>query len=121
MVVPAVGAYLGELARRVIDDGQWSCPDGEEGLPDYAGWRLVCQRLPLRFNPLGIALECAVQSEAPGWGAHFDLPKEKMSFVEDYLSSIGDAIRSDDYYRLSVRLEVLESVYTLLVGNSDKP
>lgn len=118
MVVPAIGAYVGEIARTIVDDGQWSCPDGEDGQPDYANWRIICQRQPLAFNPLGIALECAVQSDAAGWGAHFDLPKDKLAFVQDYLTSIGDQIRSEDYYRISVRLEVLESVYQLLVGSS---
>lgn len=116
MVVPAVGAYLGEVARSVVDDGQWSCPEGTDGLPDYANWRIVCQRVPLRFNPLGMALECAVQSDASGWGAHFDLPKDQQATAQAYLSSIGDQIRSDDYYRLSVRLEVLESVYQILAA-----
>ncbi len=119
MVVPALGAYFGELARTVVDDGQWSCPDGDAGLPDYANWRIVCQRQPLRFNPLGIALECAVQSDAPGWGAHFDLPNDKLALIEDYLTSIGDSVRSDDYYRLSVRMEVLESIYQIVIGSAD--
>ena len=118
MVVPAIGAYLGEVARGLIDDGQWSCPAGDGDVPNYINWRLVCQRVPLSFNPLGAALECAVQSDAPGWGAHFELPKEKQQLVQDYLSSIGDQVRSDDYYRLSIRLETLESVYQLLVGGT---
>ena len=105
LVIPAVGAYFGEVARRAFGDGVWTAP-----ADDYDAWELRFRRCSLRFNPIGVAWEVSTRdSEAGG----FDLDSEDRDVAAAALSRTGD-VREEDYYRITIRFEVLEHVYDAL-------
>jgi hypothetical protein len=108
LVVPAAGAYFGEVVRRHLGHSEWHL-SGE----DYGAARLEFRRWFLSFNPIGIALEAVLAEEVAGSGSHLELLREDRQLVHEALERAGD-IRNDDYYRLAVRFEVLELVTALL-------
>jgi hypothetical protein len=108
LVVPAAGAYFGEVVRRHLGDSEWQL-----GGEDYGAARLEFRRWFLSFNPIGIALEAVLAEEVAGSGSHLELLREDRQMVQEALDRAGD-VRNDDYYRLAVRFEVLELVTALL-------
>jgi hypothetical protein len=118
LVVPAAGAYFGEVVRRHLGDSAWHLV-GE----DYGLARLEFQRWFLSFNPIGIALETVLGEEVAGSGSHLELLHEDRQLVREALDRAGD-VRNEDYFRLAVRFEVLELVTALLsdkASQSDDP
>lgn len=118
LVVPAAGAYFGEVVRRHLGESRWYVQDD-----DFAVARLEFARWFLSFNPMGMALEAVLGQEAEGYGAHLELLREDRGLVNEVLERAGD-VRNDDYYRLAVRFEVLEMVTGLLserAAQSDTP
>ncbi len=107
LVIPAAGAYFGEVVRRHLGQGAWHA-----GGDDYADWRLTLHPGPLSFNPIGAALECA--TDGSEGGAQMSIPDAHREAIESALETMGD-VREDDYYTFSVRFEVLELVHEKLV------
>lgn len=107
LVTPMAGAYFGELVRRHLGPARWHAPD------DYQEWRIEMEQIFLHFNPVGVALEVLLQEDAPGWSAHFSVLEGDRTAVRKALDLLGD-VESDDYYRFSVRWEVLDQVVATL-------
>jgi hypothetical protein len=108
LIAPAAGAYFGEVVRRHLGDGRWHLTTH-----DYPGFRLEFERCYLSFNPIGAALEAVLGEPVRDFGAHLQLMPEDVPAVKASLERTGD-VRDDDYYRLAVRLEVIEQVAALL-------
>ncbi len=108
LVVPAAGAYFGEVVRRQLGRCHWYVPSDE-----FSDARLEFEHYFLSFNPLGMALEAVLGEEAPGYGTHLELARDERAMVHEALERAGD-VGSDDFYRLAVRYEVLELVTALL-------
>lgn len=107
LVAEAAGAYFGEVVRRAIPGARWHVGRTPEE------WRIELDHVFLSFNPLGVAHEALGEDDAPGWRAHLEVLKEDRALLEQTLSRLGD-VREDDYYRLSVRWEVIEHVVAAL-------
>ena len=112
LLAPACGAYFGEMVRRVLGDGRWYCPPD-----DYASWRLEFDRCFLHFNPVGVALETVIVGDAEGWSGHFQVLPEDRARVEDALERAG-SVTEDDYYKFSVRFDVLQTIYDIMVAQA---
>jgi hypothetical protein len=118
LVVPAAGAYFGEVVRRQLGESTWHL-EGD----DYGAMRIEFRRWFLSFNPVGFALEAVLREEVEGSGSQLGLLREDRQLVHEALERAGD-VRNDDYYRLAVRFEVLELVTALLsekAAQSDNP
>src|SRR5690606_21979243 len=89
---------------------QWLVP--EAGEP----WelRLQFEEVFLELNPVGIALEALMRETAVGWGANLTVRRRDRVCVESSVELLGD-VREDDYYRLSLRYEVVEQVVRSLL------
>ncbi|MCA9531683.1 MAG: hypothetical protein KC543_16255 [Myxococcales bacterium] len=110
LTAPMVGAYFGEVVRRHVAEAAWYLPDD-----DHARWRLELAECVLRFNPVGVAREALTGALAPGWGAHFETRPGDVPSLEAALRNAGP-VTEDDYFRLSVRVEVLELAHATLLG-----
>lgn len=110
LIAPAAGAYFGEVVRRELGDGRWHCPSD-----DYHGWRMEFGQCFLHFNPIGVALESLVEDEDMTWNSHFQVLDADREFVRGTVKEMGDRVTADDFYRLTVRLEVLEQIFAGLV------
>lgn len=108
LVLSAAGAYLGEVLRRSLGGLRWHVEPG-----DPSGWRLEGERVFVFFNPIGMAKEALAQAEQPGWFAHLETLPRDRSLLDQSLERMG-VIREDDYYRLTVRFEVVEQVLEAL-------
>lgn len=105
LVAPMLGAYFGEVIRRTVGPAEWSCPNDA-----HAEWRLQFDRMSLRFNPVGLALEVLTGEDAGAWGANLQMEKADRPLVESALAAYGD-VSEEDYYRFSVRFEGIEQAY----------
>lgn len=104
-----VGCYFGEVLRRhFADDCRWVVSD--EGLHQ---WRLEFARCFFCFNPLGMALELLLEAEATGWNAEMITLPEADDDLCHYLDRLG-GVSEEDFYTLSVRSEVIETVRDFL-------
>ncbi len=116
LVVPAVGAYFGEVVRKAWGDGEWVVPRTDAGEADYDAWQLQFETCSLRFNPVGLAYEVATRKGNAGLLQV--APKDRPT-VERVLETLG-SVRDDDYFRLAVRFEVLDAVFRNLSETKSK-
>jgi hypothetical protein len=109
-IAETVGAYFGEVIRAHFKKGcRWHLSD------DGAhAWRLEFERFFLCFNPVGTALEFLLEGQAPGWNADFVTLAEASGDLEAHLDTLP-SVAEDDYYTLSVRYEVLDTIQDFLV------
>lgn len=107
LVVPAAGAYFGEVVRNTLADGNWHAPQNE-----YEAWQLSFNSCSLRFNPVAVASE--VRAGASDGGG-LQLNPQEQKLAEAALART-QSVDPDDYYRLTVRFEAIEQVYLLLSG-----
>jgi len=112
LVVPAAGAYFGEVIRRQLGPCRWHWVDGE-----LANCRLEFERCFLSFNPIGSALGTVLGAEADHYGGHLALLPEDEPLVKESLERVGE-VRVEDYYRLAVRFEVIEQAVALLIDKA---
>ncbi|HEY8429984.1 MAG TPA: DUF6278 family protein [Sandaracinaceae bacterium] len=108
LVGPCAGAYFGEVARRSVPGLRWHAPPD-----DYQRWRLEAVDAFLCFNPVGVVLESLYRAPLGDWHAHFGLLASDQAIVDSALEAAGP-VREDDYYRLSVRHEVLVQALDVL-------
>ena len=110
VVGPCAGAYYGEVARRTLPELRWKLPEDRDA---YVEWRIEGIRAPLSFNPIGVALEAIHAESLAEWNAHLSLPPAERAVVDGVLDASAP-VREDDYFRLSVRHEVLEQALAVL-------
>lgn len=110
VVGPCAGAYFGEVARRTLPELTWVLP---EEAHDYRAWRMEGKRAPLSFNPIGAALEAIFGEALAEWSAHVELPPAERARVEEALKTAAP-VRESDFYRLTVRHELLTEVVIAL-------
>lgn len=110
LVGPMAGSYFGEVVRRHLAGARWHAPPD-----DYQHWRIEFERCFLHFNPVGMAFEAVLSDDVPEWFAHLSVRDADKTLVRDALESLG-AVEPEDYYRLSVRFEVIELAYHTLMG-----
>ena len=108
VVGPCAGAYFGEVVRRSLPSVRWVV-DAD----DYQAWRIEFSRCFLSFNPVGMVLESMVREQLTGWNGHLSLLPEDQRAVRDALEATG-GVREEDYFRLSVRHEVIEQTASVL-------
>jgi hypothetical protein len=109
LLVPAAGAYFGEVVRRTLGPCRWHWIED-----DLSACRLEFERCFLSFNPIGSALATLLSGDAEHYGGHLSLLPEDVSLVKEALERAGE-VQEEDYYRLAVRFEVLEQVVSLLL------
>ncbi|MCS6799075.1 MAG: hypothetical protein NZ898_11190 [Myxococcota bacterium] len=110
LLVPAIGAYFGEVVRREIG-GRWQLVDPG----DWTTHRLVVDELGLSFNPTAIALECVTGEPGAEVGSALRFPEEHRDLVASALDAAGP-VTDDDYDRLAVRFEAIQQVVSVLTG-----
>lgn len=104
-----VGSYFGEtLRRRYHHACRWVLSDDGPH-----AWRLEFEECFLCFNPLGAALELLLEGQAHGWNADFVTHPEASLAVENHLDKLP-GVAERDFYTLSVRYEVLETIQDFL-------
>jgi hypothetical protein len=108
VVTRAVAAYFGEVVRRRID-GFWRHRDD---LNDP--WELCARRALLSMSPLGVVLEILERStEHDGPSGELRLSPEDRTVADERLGRVPP-VSEDEYYLLSTREEVVETVYEAL-------
>lgn len=112
LVGPMAGAYFGEVVRRHLPGARWHAPSGEQ---QY--WRLEFDRCFMHFNPVGMAFEALLGDDVSGWSAHLSVFDQDKERVRDALEVLGE-VEAEDYYRLSVRFEVIELAYNTLMADA---
>jgi hypothetical protein len=112
LVAPMCGAYFGEVLRRNVAEARWVAPDDE-----YALWRLEFEPCFLYVNPVGLAIEALTQRETAGIGTRLSVLDHDRKAVEAALERYGE-VDEQDYFRLSIRYEVIEQVVLTLVTRS---
>lgn len=108
LVANTVAAYFGEVVRRRID-GFWR---RRPSLPDE--WQLCARRAFFSMSPLGIVLESMAKgADHPGPSSELFLAPDDRVIAEGRLA-VFPPVSESDYYLLSTRLEVIETVYEAL-------
>ena len=113
-VVAPAGAYVGEVARRLVR-ARWFCPPGEHRL-----WRIELTEVFLSFNPVGLALEAVLGKEAEGFGAFFRVHPNDRAIAERAVANLPE-VDEDEYYAPSSRIEVLQIVADALAATHEEP
>lgn len=109
LIVPALGAYFGEVAKRAFEDGRWRSESD-----DYDTWELAFARCSMRFNPIAIAYELVTRGKGE-FRAPIDLAPADRGRAAQILAELGE-VREDDYYLFAIRFEVLTDLYANLAG-----
>jgi hypothetical protein len=98
------GAYFGELVRRRFN-GYWHLPSA-----DVHTWRINQRRVLLSFNPVGVVAEAMAGSDdADGPTGALRLARPDQEEIGRRLAEIPP-LPEDQYFLLSTRLEVLDTV-----------
>lgn len=111
LVAPAVGAYLGEVARRAFG-AEWFA----EG--DHDAWRLYFTSVYLAFNPIGVGREALTMRDEEGWHAHLTVDPGERELIDERLSAIPE-VDDEEYYLPTTRLEVLTIVVETLRARAE--
>lgn len=104
-----VGAYFGEVIRKEYACRWFLSPEGGHL------WRLDFEQFFLCFNPIGMALELLLEGDALGWNASYLTWDDATEALQTRLSRIPQ-VAEGDFYTLSVRNEVLETVTDFLAS-----
>jgi hypothetical protein len=108
VVTQAVAAYFGEVVRRRLD-GFWRHREDPND-----PWELCARRALLSMSPLGIVLEILERTtEHDGPSGELRLSPDDQKVASDRLGRMPP-VSEDEYYLLSTRAEVIETVYEAL-------
>ncbi|HVW26887.1 MAG TPA: hypothetical protein VHC69_16075 [Polyangiaceae bacterium] len=108
VVTQAVAAYFGEVVRRRID-GFWRHRDDPND-----PWELCARRALMSMSPLGVVLEILERStEHDGPSGEPRLSPQDAKIADERLERLPP-VSEDEYYLLSTREEVIETVYEAL-------
>lgn len=108
VVTQAVAAYFGEVVRRRID-GFWRHREDPND-----PWELCARRALMSMSPLGVVLEILERSaEHDGPSGELRLSPEDAKIADERLGRLPP-VSEDEYYLLSTREEVIETVYEAL-------
>ena len=108
VVTQAVAAYFGEVVRHRVD-GFWRHREDPND-----PWELCARRALLSMSPLGIVLEILERTtEHDGPSGELRLSPEDRKVADDRLGRIPP-VSEEEYYLLSTREEVIETVYEAL-------
>jgi len=110
LIVPAAGAYFGEVVRRTVPGARWYSSTG-----DHRSWRLEFEPFFLTFNPIGVAAEVLAEADSEDWHAHFQVLDEAREAVARALASAAE-LQPEDYYTFSARLEALHQIADVLAA-----
>ncbi len=108
IVAAAAGAYFGEVVRAA-----WPCHWNIRG-EDPASWRIEFDQVFLHFQPVVFALEAIHRDDVVEGGAGFGVLDEDLAALRAALEGQGE-VAPDDYFRLSVRFDVLASIIDRLI------
>lgn len=108
LVATSAGGYFGEVVRRYLPGARWHVEPG-----DFGAWRIELGHVFLYFNPIAMAHEALASGEVAGWSGHLEVLPQDRGLLEQALARMGE-IDADDYYTLTVRLEVIEQVVAAL-------
>ncbi|HEX4334987.1 MAG TPA: hypothetical protein VH062_03680 [Polyangiaceae bacterium] len=111
VVTQTVAAYFGEVVRRRMD-GFWRHKDDVND-----PWELCARRALLSLSPLGVVLEVMAEStEHDGPSGELKLAPDDQRLADERLARIPP-VSEEEYYLLSTRQEVIETVYETLREN----
>jgi hypothetical protein len=115
LVARTAAAYFGEVVRRRID-GFWR--RGADPASDE--WVLSSRRAFLSLSPLGMVMESLARGEEVATSvrppsAGLELGPDDRELAEARLA-VFPPVPEDEYYLLSTRLEVIETVYEAVRG-----
>ncbi|NOY94486.1 MAG: hypothetical protein GXP55_25190 [Deltaproteobacteria bacterium] len=113
LLVPMAGAYFGEVCRRELSGFRWHMPE------ETCDWRLELTPRFLYFNPAGAALEAFTSEDQAAWHGHLHTLPEDQAGMKALLDRAG-GVREEDYHRLSIRYEVIESVHATLLAAANE-
>lgn len=113
LVAPAIGAYLGEILRRMSWEQAAATPAEWWAEGDHSAWRLYFTNVYLAFNPIGMAREAITMTEEAGYNAHLVLDPGEREEIEQRLAAIPE-VDEEEYYLPSTRLEVVTVVVETL-------
>lgn len=108
LVVSAAGAYFGEVVRHRFPS-RWFAPVGEP-----FRWRIEFEAVFLHFNPIAVAFEAITRKDS-GLGASYETLDADQAHLQVVFDSLPP-VRLEDFYRLGVRLEVLDRVVAELTA-----
>lgn len=114
LVVPAVGAYFGEVVRQEFR-AEWG-PGTESA--NYDAWRLYFTNVYLAFNPMGVAREAVTMTEEAGWHAHFQLDPGERDEIAARLAAMPD-VDEEEYYLPTTRIDVITAVVETLRAKAE--
>jgi hypothetical protein len=104
LVWRCAGAYFGETVRRRYN-GFWFLPNA-----DAHTWRLNQSRVMLSFNPVGVVAEAISGSnEGDGPDGSLRVANPDQEEIAARLAQMPP-LPEDEYYLLSTRLEVIDTV-----------
>jgi hypothetical protein len=110
LTAQAVGAYFGEVVRRHLA-GFWHVPT-----PNHHDWLLCGESAYFAINPIGVGYESVTgRPDQEGPSSAIKLANEDREAVHAKLANLPPVPESE-YYSLSARLEVLETVVDVVLG-----
>jgi hypothetical protein len=109
LVSTSAGAYFGEVIRQSFPNARWHLGDPDEP----SSWRIEFSDVFLAFNPVGMAREAILERETGDWNAHLEVLEQDRKPIAESLERVG-AINDADYWRLTIRYEVIEQVLSVL-------
>jgi len=104
-----IGAYFGEVIRKQHPCRWYLSAEGGHA------WRLEFEAYFLCFNPVGAALELLLEGDALGWNASYLTWDDATEALQTRLSKLPP-VSEEDFYKLTVRHEVLETVTDFLAS-----
>lgn len=110
LAAQGAGAYFGEVVRRHFV-GFWHIPS-----PNHHDWLLCGESAYFAINPIGVGYETVTgRPDHEGPSAAIKLSSEDREAVQAKLESLPPVAESE-YYSLSARLEVLETVVDVVLA-----
>jgi hypothetical protein len=110
LVITTASAYFGEVVRNLLG-GRWE----STGEP-FRAWRMI---LPtgVQFSPAGFVAAAIAHDDVDDFETELDAPARMKPYLVEALARMGE-VGEDEYYSLCGRLDTLEHVHEVLVGEA---